>query len=414
MGQDINVHQFDNGLTLLVEVMDWVESAGFTITIPAGCARDPADKLGLANFTNEMAQRGCGDLNSRQFIESLDRLGADRSASVTQVSSSFAAATLADNLPGVLEVYSKLARQPHFPEDQLEEGRLVCIQELYSFADDLANRCIHTLKHQTYPTPWGRLAIGDEEHVEGITLAEIQEFHRLHYGPNGAIISVAGKVDFEKVKADVARLFGDWKQAERPAITNGPAPCGYRHIEHDSSQTHIAIAYDAVPYRHPDYFQSRGAVGVLSDGMSSRLFTEVREKRGLCYTVFASYHSLKDEGRVITYAGTTAERAQETLDVASAELRKITEGINESELRRLKARVRSALIMQQEVSTARSSAIAADWFHLGRVRPMEEVNSIIDGLTCESVNNFLAANPPGDFTIVTLGSEPLEVSLGVS
>ena len=414
MGQDIHVHQFENGLTLLVEVMDWVESAGFTITIPAGCARDPVDKLGLANFTNEMTQRGCGDLNSRQFIEALDRLGADRSASVTQVSSSYAAATLADNLPGVMEVYAKLARTPQFPEDQLEDGRQVCIQELYSFEDDLANRCIHSLKYQTYPSPWGRLSIGDEEHVESISLDEIQAFHQQNYGPQNAIISVAGKVDFRRVRDDVDRLFGDWKSQPRNAITEAAAPGGYRHIEHDSSQTHIGIAYESVPYRHDDYFQSRGAVGVLSDGMSSRLFTEVREKRGLCYTVFASYHSLKSEGRVITYAGTTTERAQETLDVALTELRNIANGIDESELRRLKARVRSALIMQQEVSTARSSAIAADWFHLGRVRPMDEVNAIIDGLTCESVNAFLSNNPPNDFTVVTLGAQPLEVKDGVS
>ena len=148
--------------------------------------------------------------------------------------------------------------------------------------------------------------------------------------------------------------------------------------------------------------------------MSSRLFTEVRENRGLCYTVYASYHSRRDEGRVLCYAGTSTERAQETLDVTIAELFRLSEGIEESELNRLKARTKSALIMQQESSAARSAGIAADWYHLGRVRGMDEINQRIDELTCESINEYVRAHPPKDFTVVTLGARPLEVPVGVS
>ena len=120
-------------------------------------------------------------------------------------------------------------------------------------------------------------------------------------------------------------------------------------------------------------------MGVLSDGMSSRLFTEVREKRGLCYTVYASCHSLKDRGSVICYAGTTTERAQETLDVMFAELVRLEQGIQPDELHRLKARIKSSLIMQQESSTSRSGSIAADWYYLNRVRTLDELGAIIDG-----------------------------------
>ncbi len=148
--------------------------------------------------------------------------------------------------------------------------------------------------------------------------------------------------------------------------------------------------------------------------MSSRLFTEVREKRGLCYTVYAAYNSLRDEGRVISYAGTSTERAQETLDVMLTELVRLADGIDEHELRRLKARVRSALIMQQEITSARAGSMAADWFHLDRVRSLDEVNAIIDGLTCETINHFLKEHPPCEFQVVTLGEKALEVSVGVS
>ena len=145
------------------------------------------------------------------------------------------------------------------------------------------------------------------------------------------------------------------------------------------------------PYCDQDYFQARGAVGVLSDGMSSRLFTEVREKRGLCYSVYATYHSLRDEGLVSSVTrGTSTERAQETLDVILCELRRLTDGIQENELQRLKARVKSALIMQQESSMARSGAIAGDWYHLKRVRPLVELQQIVDDLSCQSVGDYLS------------------------
>jgi predicted Zn-dependent peptidase len=116
----------------------------------------------------------------------------------------------------------------------------------------------------------------------------------------------------------------------------------------------------------------------------------------------------------LCYAGTSAERAQETLDVTLSELVRVADGVLPEELGRLKARIKSGLIMQQESSISRSGAIARDWFHLGRVRPLDEISSLMDALSCESINSYLAANPPRDFAVVTLGSQPLEVNLGVS
>jgi predicted Zn-dependent peptidase len=148
--------------------------------------------------------------------------------------------------------------------------------------------------------------------------------------------------------------------------------------------------------------------------MSSRLFTEVRENRGLCYAVYATCHSLRDRGSVLCYAGTTTERAQETLDVVLAEIARLAQGITADELDRLRAKLKSGLIMQQESSPARSSSMAADWYHLGRVQTLDELRSILDGLTCESINTYLAANAPRGFRIVTLGENELERPLGVS
>jgi predicted Zn-dependent peptidase len=412
--QAIYTHRFDNGLVLLAESMDWLESVAFSLQVPAGYACDPGSRLGLANFACEMAQRGCGPRNSRQFVEDLDRLGVDRSALVSAAHTSFGAAMLSSKLDAALDIYADLVRRPHLPAGQLEESRQVCLQEILAAEDDLVHKTMVRLRALRYGDPWGRSSHGEAAAVEQVSVSDVQHFVRANYQPAGAILSVAGKIDWPHLHDAVAARFGDWPAHSGTSVVTSEAPGGYEFIPFESSQTQIGIAYPSVPYAHPDYFQARGAVGILSDGMSSRLFTEVREKRGLCYSVYASCHSLRDRGSVLCYAGTSAERAQETLDVLLAELVRLADGVQANELQRLKARIKSALIMQQESSSSRCFAMASDWYHLGRILTMEELGGILDGLSCESINTYLAANRPADFCVVTLGEKELEVPLGIS
>jgi predicted Zn-dependent peptidase len=412
--QQVLVHELRNGLTLVVEPMMWLESAAFTLLVPAGSARDPVELLGLGSLTCEMAERGSGDRDSRQFVEQLELLGVDVSTGVTNAHSSFSGAMPADNLLEALAIFADLVQRPHLPEDELEESRQSCLQEVWALEDNLAQKVMIELRQRQYPDPYGRSSHGTEESLRRIRYADVRRQFSEYYTPQGAILSVAGKVDFPRLRDQVERVFGGWTARPLLPLREKPPETSYRHVQHESSQTHIGVAYPSVPYSHADYFQARGAVGVLSDGMSSRLFTEVREKRGLCYSVMASCHSLKDRGSVLCYSGTTTERAQETLNVLVAELRRLVEGIQPDELARLKARIKSALIMQQESSTSRSGSIAGDWYHLRRVRTLDELGAIIDGLNCDSINRYLAANPPNNLRVVTLGQKPLEMPHGIS
>lgn len=414
MTQEIYNHQLDNGLVLAAEAMPWLESAAFALLLPGGCARDPADRLGLANLTCEMVQRGCGSRSSRQFIEDLEMLGADTSAAVLPSHTTFAGAMPSESLHEVLSIYTDVARRPHLAPDQLEDARQVCLQEIHAAEDDLAQTTMTELRQRHYGDPWGRASHGTAAAVSALQMADVKEHIEHQYRPNEAILSVAGKFDWPALRDHVEALFGDWPVAGPAELRTAEAAGGYHHLHSDSSQTHIGVAYASVPYADAGYMQSRGAVGVLSDGMSSRLFTEIRENRGLVYAVSASCHSLRDRGSVLCYAGTTTERAQETLDVLIAELLRLADGIQEDELHRLKARIKSALIMQQESSTSRSRSIAFDWYHLGRARTLDEVGGLVDGLTRESINAYLAEYPPQNMVAVTLGEKPLETSLGIS
>lgn len=414
MNPSIHTHRFENGLVLVAELMDWLESAAFSLMVPAGCSRDPADRLGLANLTCEMAQRGCGSRDSRRFVEDLELLGADTSASVSTVHCSYGGAMPAESLLETLSIYADLVRRPHLPPDQLDDARQVCIQEIRAIEDDLPQKAFQELRRLQYGSPFGRSACGTIEGVESVSGDELARFFADTYRPQGAILSVAGKFDWPQVLDHVGRLLADWSGETLPDVEDMAAAERVVHLPQDSSQTHIGISYASIPYSHPDYYEARAAVGVLSDGMSSRLFTEVREIRGLCYAVQAMQHSLRDRGSVLCYAGTTTERAQETLNVVLAELLRLGQGVAQDELDRLKAHLKSSLIMQQESSPSRSGVNAVVWYHLGRVQSVDEVRAIIDGLSCDRINAYLASHPPRDFRLVTLGEKPLELPVGIS
>ena len=413
MNETIRSHAYPNGLVLVAEPMTSVQSAAFTFYVPAGSVRDPADRSGLAGFTCEMTLRGAGERDNRQFVLDLDNLGVERSESVTGAHTGFGGAMLAENLPAVLAIFADLLRRPLLPAEELEAGRLTMMQELRAVEDEPAQKLMTELRRRHYGDPWGRPAQGEMEAVEAIAIDDIRDHFAKHYRPNGTILGVAGDLDWEQLKDTVDRLLGDWQPKDAAEVTEREPDHRYEHFLYDSNQTHIGIAYPNVPYRDPNYFQAWGAAGVLGSGSSSRLFTEVRERRGLCYGVHASCHTLHHRGAVLCYAGTSAERAQETLDVTMAELRRLAEGIEADELDRLKSRIKAALIMQQESSSARSSSIAREWYHIGRVRTLDELGQIIDALTHESINAYLAEHPPGDFTLITLGPCELEVPGGV-
>ncbi|HVT27363.1 MAG TPA: pitrilysin family protein [Lacipirellulaceae bacterium] len=411
---EILSHKLDNGMVLIGEPTQAVESAAFTFLAPAGCCYDPPGRAGLAALTGEMMLRGAGPRDSRAWISDLENLGVERGESVGVAQSTYHGATLRDNLYAAIGLFADMLRRPHLPADQLEAGRSTCLQELRAIDDEPSHKLMIELRRREYPDPWGRSSHGEEASLRATTIEDVRQFHGQQYRPGNTILAVAGNFDWRRLCDEVEQLFGDWEALDvaEPSARDGRPP-GH-HIPFPSNQSHVGIAYPTIPYKHPDYFQAWASVGVLSSGSSSRLFTEVRERRGLCYTVYASLHTQRDRASVLCYAGTTAERAQETLDVTVAELRRLERGIEQSELDRLKARIKSSLIMQQESTSSRSGALARDWYHLGRARTLDEVGALVDALSAETINAFLEQNPPRDLLVVTLGPEPLEMPDGVS
>jgi predicted Zn-dependent peptidase len=407
--QQIYHQTFANGFTLVAERMDHVRSAAFYFLVPAGCIHDPPQQRGIASVLAGLITRGAGPRDSRELSTALDNLGVDHRESVGGLHMRFWGATLARNLGPALDLYADILRRPRLPEEEVDAVKALALQDLLGLEDEPAERLFIELRQRHYPPPMGQDARGTKEGIEGLDLKALRGHYRRLVRPGGTILSVAGNIDWGALRDRVGQLFGDWKGGEEPVVDLGiPEGRGrYTHVAKETTQTQIGIAYESVPFGQPDYYNALGAVQVLDGGMSARLFTEVREKHGLCYSISASYQTYKDRASVLCYAGTTSERAQKTLELTLRELRRLKDGIEPDEVERVRVGLKSSLIKAEESTNSRAGTLASDWYYLSRVRNFDELQSAIDGLTPESIVAHLRQHPPGEFTIVTLGSEPL-------
>lgn len=414
MKQSLFSATLDNGIVLVGESLPGLESASIAFHTPAGAVYDSPGRCGLATLSGEMMLRGAGPRTSREIVESLEGLGVQWSQAVSTSHASFAGAMVARQLPEALPIYADIIRRPRLDDDEFESARQMVLQNLAGTEDDPAHRTMSALRRLHYPSPWGMPSEGISGEVEALDLDAVRGFVAGHVRPAGTIIAIAGRIDWSDFVRRAEALFGDWAAGPAPAVRTGPRGPRVRHVLHDSQQTHIALAWSAPPYRSDESYEATAALAILGGGSSARLFTEVRERRGLCYSVSAGYQTLRDHAAAVCYSGTSAARAQETLDVMLAEIARLPGSLQAEELDRVKARAKSGLVMQQESSAARAGAIARQWYHLGTVRPLADELARYDRITVGGIEAWLAANPARDLSVVSLGREPLEVPDAVS
>ncbi len=410
MTEQFFTKEFPNALTLVAQRMDNVSSAAMMFRLPAGAATDPSGSAGAAAVAVEWCLRGAGDRDSRALNDALDSLGCQHHEAVGGRHMGLSATVLGRNLTEVLAIYADIILRPTLGEETFEPCRDLVRQDLASLEDQPARKCNVLLQEKFYPSPLGRCPYGTPESLEALTPEAAREHIRRRMAPGGSILSVAGNIDFSRLCDAVEEHFGAWCTPPPAPVETSPPAGGFTHIRKDSAQTHIALAHRSVPIRNEHYYAARVAETILSAGMSSRLFTEVREKRGLVYHVSSRYHSLKDHAAMLTYAGTVPEKAQETFDVTVGELRRLAEGVTDQELARAKTQLKSSLIMQGESTAARAGAIAGDWYHLGRLRGLKELSSAVDAVTEKDILAYLRACPARDFTILIIGPDGVDTS----
>ena len=410
MAEEFRIEQFPNGLTLLGQRMEHVSSAAMTLAISAGSAHDPPTSAGAASIISQWCLKGAGGRDNRQLNDALDALGSRHGEEVHSEHLVFSSTQLGQNLADVLAIYADILRRPRLDDECFEPCRQLTRQDLASLEDEPARKANMLLREKFFPYPLGRNRYGTDQTLAHMQPGVAREHVRRGLGPSRTILAVAGAFDWPVLLAQVRDLLGDWTGQDAPPLPIQPLKPCVTHLAKDSAQAHIVMAHPTVTMSHEQYYPARMAVAVLSGGMSSRLFTEVREKRGLVYHVSAHYQSLRDYAGVFTYAGTTPAKAQETFEATLAEIRRLGEGISPDEMDRSRVQLKSALVMQGESTGARASALASDWYHLHRLRSLEEISAAIDAVRGEQVIDHLRQYPPKGLSVLVIGPQPLNTA----
>jgi len=406
---DFRIKEFANGMVLLGLEKQEFESASMCISLSSGSAYDPQNIAGAASVGSEWLFRGAAGRDSRQLNDALDSLGCQHCESVSGESVALSASMLGCNLADVFDIYADILTQSTLGDDSFDPCRMLVMQDIQSLEDEPSRKCTTLLKEKFFPYPLGRMASGSIETLSAMTASAARDHLRKCLTPRGTIIAVAGKFDFDKFAARVEDKLGGWQIPALPDIKLTAPAGGITHIEKDTAQTHISLAYKSVPVEDELYYAARMGVAVLSMGMGSRLFTEVREKRGLVYHVSARYSSLRNHAGIFAYAGTRPEVAQQTYDVMTGELKRLVEGVTDDELKTAKTQLRSTLIMQSQSTTALAGMMAADWYHLRRLRTLDEISQKTLAITENDIVDYLKKYPADNFTIFTIGPKPLDI-----
>lgn len=399
------------GATLLVEAISGVRSAAVCWLVPGGSAEDPEPRLGRAAVWQEMLMRGAAGLDSRAQADAFDRLGCARSVSVGGYTMKFSATMLGERLKDALPLLADMVLRPKLDAESVGPSKDLAVQAIESLKDDPQERAMVALTARHHPIPLNRSGLGTEEGIGAITHTELRDGWSSTAGPGRSIIAVAGAVDAQAVRVQFESLLGAWRGGSTEPALGEPAPRGYAHEADTSNQVQIVIAHDGPRESDADAVLEKIVASVLSGGMSGRLFSEVREKRALCYSVSAGYRGERDFGTVTSYVGTTPERAQESLDVLFGELVRIgtPQGrVTTEEFARAVVGMKSRLVFSGESTGARAGAMAGDWHRLKRARTLEELARQVDAVTLDGVNEYLSRRRLGRLTIQTLGPSPLK------
>ena len=409
-------HRLDNGMEIVGQRMPSLASVTFGVQFAAGIKDEPEADLGLTHLLSDVLFQGTETRNVRQLTEDFEAIGARKGGETSTEFARYSAQIVGNRLDRALELIGDVLRHPTFPDDEFSQMRAVQLQEIRRRDDEPMRRIFDLVRERFYAgTALGRRALGLRETVERLTPVALRDFWRARYRPEGALLAIAGNFDWDHVVARTGALFGDWSGGVEAAADQTPQPRPDVNIEiHEGNQEHIGMAFPFPKYGDPDYYAASVVSEIFGGGMTSRLFREVREKRGLVYSVASIFAPNGIYGAEFLYAGTTPEKAHETVRVMLAELRKLRdEGVTEDELTRAKVQLKSELVMRGESSGARMGALARSWWFERRLITIQELKEAIDGVTQEQILQLLRRFPPTDALVIgAIGPRTQEELIG--
>jgi len=387
--RDIERHVLSNGLVVVTETMRHVRSVSVGVWVRNGSRRESTEENGLAHFMEHMVFKGTERRSAESIAREMDSVGGMLDAFTSKEQICFNAKVLDDHLPIAFDIISDLCLRPLFDSDDVAKERQVVLEEIKMDLDNPESLLHEIFTRGFWPEhPLGRPILGTPDTVRQFSREALQTRFRQWFAPNHLLVTAAGNVPHEKVLALVEKEFGhltcqDGLEQHAPPTTGAPL-----HVERkkDLEQVHLCIGVPSLPIAHERRFGVAVLNNLLGGGMSSRLFQNIREKRGLAYAVFSEITPYSDAGMFSVYAGTAKETVGEVLDLTLAEFRSMKESpVSEEELLRAKNHLKGSLMLSLESTSSRMSNLARQELYFGRFYSLDELLASIEAVTREEL-----------------------------
>ena len=370
-----------SGLRVATAGLPHVETVAVGVWIGAGTRHEPADAAGVAHMLEHMAFKGTERRDARRIAEEIESVGGSLDAHTSREYTAYYARLLAADLPLALDLVADILQHSRLDEEELARERQVILQEIAEVADTPDDLVFDLFQEQAFPEqPLGRPVLGDRTSVAAMPREALHRFLAEHYLASRAVVAAAGKVDHEEVVALAARLFGELPRGGTTTAPPARYLGGARLLERDCDQVHLVLGFPAVSYTDPDYYALHLLSNILGGGMASRLFQEVRERRGLAYSVFGFVSCFADAGLFGVYSSTEPDRAAELVFTLCDEIARFAEGPSEAELARAKKQLEANLLMSLESCGAVAEDMARQLLFFGRRLPVPELVEKIEAV----------------------------------
>ncbi len=378
----VQIEKLENGFRIATEHMPGLQSASIGVWVDAGGRHERPEQNGIAHFLEHMAFKGTSKRSALDIAEAIEEVGGYINAYTSREVTAYYVRLLNDNIPLAVDILADILQNSIFDKREIEVERNVILQEIGQSLDTPDDIIFDWLQETAYPDqPMGRTILGPVEKVQKFGRPDLFNFVSENYSPDRLILAAAGGVNHEQIVSLAKEYFGSLKLNKTrfpSALTNFHG--GEFRKEKKLEQAHMALAFDGPSYIDDAIYAAQIYSVALGGGMSSRLFQEIREKRGLCYSIFAQSVAYRDGGSTLIYAGTSEEKLKELSELTFDELKKTADNFSQSELDRARAQMKAGLLMGLESASSRAERLARMISIWDRVPSLEETVQKIDSI----------------------------------
>lgn len=397
-----------NGVRVLTEKIDHVHSVAIGIWVGTGSRNEVEGYEGITHFIEHMLFKGTENRTARELAESIEAVGGQLNAFTTKEITCYFVKVLDDNINLAIDVLSDMFFNSRFDEKEIEKEKNVVIEEIKMYQDS-PDELIHDLYSQNVWNnhPLGKPILGVAESINGLTREKIDKYLETRYTPDQVVIAVAGKIDHDEIVKKLS-VFGEFNRQRTTNVTQEPVASTFRDsVGKDTEQMHLILGVPGMGQDDDDIYTLHIINNILGGGLSSRLFQEIREQRGLAYSVYSYHSAYVDTGVFAIYAGTSPNKTEEAIKCIIEEMNKLKkESITEEELRKTKAQIKGNLYLGLESVSSRMSRLGKTELSFGRVKTAEEAVEQLEKVTVEDVGRVMNRLWVKDkISILTLGEK---------